>query len=45
MTAQGHEVMPCRPSDGIVLAARQVVSAPILADERLLVGTGDVMPQ
>ncbi len=45
MTAQGREVVPCRPSDGIVLAARQVVSAPILADERLLVGTGDVMPQ
>jgi bifunctional DNase/RNase len=45
MTAQGREVVPCRPSDGIVLAARQVVSAPILADERLLVGTGDVTPQ
>jgi bifunctional DNase/RNase len=45
MTAQGREVVPCRPSDGIVLAARQVVSAPILADERLLVGTDDVMPQ
>lgn len=44
MTAQGREVVPCRPSDGIVLAARQVVSAPILADERLLVGTGDVVP-
>ena len=45
MTAQGREVVPCRPSDGIVLAARQVVSAPILADERLLAGTGDVTPQ
>jgi bifunctional DNase/RNase len=45
MTAQGREVVPCRPSDGIVLAARQVVSAPILADERLLAGAGDVMPQ
>ncbi|HEY1734857.1 MAG TPA: bifunctional nuclease family protein [Acidimicrobiales bacterium] len=44
MTAQGREVVPCRPSDGIVLAARQVVSAPILADERLLAGTGDVVP-
>ncbi|HEY5245731.1 MAG TPA: bifunctional nuclease family protein [Acidimicrobiales bacterium] len=45
MTAQGREVVPCRPSDGIVLAARQVVAAPILADERLLAGTGDVTPQ
>jgi bifunctional DNase/RNase len=44
MTAQGREVVPCRPSDGIVLAARQHVSAPILADERLLAGTGDVVP-
>jgi bifunctional DNase/RNase len=45
MTAQGREVVLCRPSDGIVLAARQVVAAPILADERLLAGTGDVTPQ
>ena len=45
MTAQGREVVPCRPSDGIALAARQVVSAPILADERLLAGAGDVLPQ
>jgi hypothetical protein len=45
MSAQGREVVPCRPSDGIVLAARQPVSAPILADERLLAGAGDVTPQ
>jgi uncharacterized protein len=42
MTARGREVVPCRPSDGLVLAARQAVAAPVLADERLLTGTGDV---
>jgi uncharacterized protein len=42
MTARGREVVPCRPSDGLVLAARQAVAAPVLADERLLAGTGDV---
>ncbi len=44
MGASGHEVVPCRPSDGIALALRQPVSAPLLADERLLEGRGDVAP-
>ncbi len=44
MAARGREVVPCRPSDGVVLALRQAVSAPILADERLLTDDGDVTP-
>jgi len=42
MSPRGREVVPCRPSDGIVLALRQTVPAPVLADERLLLGSGDV---
>ena len=42
MATRGREVLPCRPSDGIILALRQPVSAPVLADERLLAGEGDV---
>ncbi|HVX21176.1 MAG TPA: bifunctional nuclease family protein [Acidimicrobiales bacterium] len=42
MSPRGREVLPCRPSDGLVLALRQVVPAPVLADERLLAGAGDV---
>jgi bifunctional DNase/RNase len=34
----------CRPSDGIVLALRMPVPAPILVDERLLDEVGDVVP-
>jgi bifunctional DNase/RNase len=45
MTPQGRERMPCRPSDGLVLALRMPVPAPILADERLLEQPGDVTPQ
>jgi uncharacterized protein len=43
----GHrrEVLDCRPSDGIALALRQRVPAPVLADERLLAAAGDVSPQ
>lgn len=41
--AQGREVVPCRPSDGIVLALRRRVPAPVLCDERLF-DDGDVMP-
>jgi bifunctional DNase/RNase len=37
--------MACRPSDGLVLALRMPVPAPILVDERLLEGSGDVAPQ
>ncbi|MHB8218895.1 MAG: bifunctional nuclease family protein [Acidimicrobiales bacterium] len=44
MAARGREVVPCRPSDGIVLALRQTVPSPVLADERLLAGGGDVAP-
>ena len=35
MTRQGREVLECRPSDGLILAVRQGVRAPILLDERL----------
>jgi len=44
MSTRGREVMGCRPSDGITLALRQAVAAPLLADERLLSGDGDVAP-
>lgn len=40
----GREVLSCRPSDGICLALRRQVSAPILADERLFLEVGDVIP-
>ena len=36
MTPGGRELVDCRPSDGIVLALRIPVPAPILVDERLL---------
>ena len=38
MTQRGRQTISCRPSDGIALALRQTVPAPILADERLLEG-------
>ncbi|MGO9456469.1 MAG: bifunctional nuclease family protein [Acidimicrobiales bacterium] len=44
MSARGREVMSCRPSDGLTIAVRQPVPAPVLADERLLEGDGDVLP-
>lgn len=40
----GREVLPCRPSDGICLALRQRVPAPVLADDRLFSEPGDVLP-
>ncbi len=43
MGPQGHHVLECRPTDGIALALRQAVRAPILADERLLSTEGDVV--
>jgi bifunctional DNase/RNase len=43
MAARGREVLSCRPSDGLVLALRQPTPAPVLADERLLDGEGDVV--
>lgn len=45
MTPLGRERITCRPSDGLVLALRMPVSAPILVDERLIEETGDVVPQ
>jgi uncharacterized protein len=44
MTPDGRERVDCRPSDGLVLALRMPVPAPILADERLLEEAGDVIP-
>jgi bifunctional DNase/RNase len=44
MTPAGRVRVDCRPSDGIVLALRMPVPAPILADERLLDEVGDVVP-
>jgi bifunctional DNase/RNase len=44
MTPSGRERVDCRPSDGLVLALRMPVSAPILVDERLLEDGGDVVP-
>jgi bifunctional DNase/RNase len=44
MLPEGRERISCRPSDGLVLALRMPVSAPILVDERLLVTTDDVVP-
>jgi bifunctional DNase/RNase len=44
MTPDGRVRVDCRPSDGIVLALRMPVPAPILADERLLDEAGDVPP-
>jgi hypothetical protein len=44
MGPQGHEIVECRASDGLALALRQTVRAPVLADERLLSTGGDVVP-
>jgi uncharacterized protein len=44
MTTSVREKVDCRPSDGIVLALRMPVPAPILVDERLLEQSGDVAP-
>ena len=44
MTADGRARVDCRPSDGLVLALRMPVPAPILVDERLLEEAGDVVP-
>jgi len=44
MSQRGREVVPCRPTDGIILALRQLVPAPVLANERLLGDGGDVEP-
>ncbi len=35
-TPQGRVVIDCRPSDGIILALRQPVRAPVLCDEEIL---------
>jgi bifunctional DNase/RNase len=44
MTPLGRERITCRPSDGLVLALRMPVCAPILVDERLFEDPGDVVP-
>ena len=44
MAPAGRVRVDCRPSDGIVLALRMPVPAPILVDERLLDEVGDVVP-
>jgi bifunctional DNase/RNase len=44
MTPAGREQVDCRPSDGIVLALRMPVPAPILVDQRLLDDAGDIAP-
>jgi bifunctional DNase/RNase len=44
MTSTGREIVDCRPSDGLVLALRMPVPAPVLVDERLLEDGGDVAP-
>ncbi len=44
MAPGGRERVDCRPSDGIVLALRMPVPAPILVDERLLESHGDLDP-
>lgn len=44
MTPSGRELVDCRPSDGLVLALRMPVPAPVLVDERLLDDGGDVAP-
>ncbi|MDA8309538.1 MAG: DUF151 domain-containing protein [Actinomycetota bacterium] len=43
--ASGRQVLQCRPSDGICLALRQRVPAPVLCDERLFSSSGDVLPE
>jgi hypothetical protein len=45
MAPNGRERVSCRPSDGLVLALRMPVPAPILVDERLLESSSDVVPQ
>jgi hypothetical protein len=44
MAPHGRERIPCRPSDGLVLALRMPVPAPVLVDQRLLEESGDVVP-
>ena len=36
MTPKGHQVLDCRPTDGIAVALRNAVPVPILCDEALL---------
>jgi uncharacterized protein len=45
MGTSGREVVPARPSDGLVLALRAAVAVPVLADDRLIEGQGDVEPR
>jgi len=45
MAPEGRQRLACRPSDGLVVALRMPVPAPILVDERLLEDAGDVEPR
>jgi len=40
--SSGAETFPCRPSDGLGLALRQPIPAPVLVDERLFAVDDDV---
>ncbi len=44
MLPEGRERISCRASDGLVVALRMPVSAPILVDQRLLETAADVVP-
>ncbi len=44
ISQRGAETLTCRPSDGLILATRMPVQAPILADLRLMETEGDVAP-
>lgn len=41
----GHlETFECRPTDGVLLCLHQAQAVPIVVDDRLLAGDGDVLP-
>ena len=40
MGPRGREIVECRPSDGLVLCHRQMVTAPVLVAEELLADEG-----
>jgi bifunctional DNase/RNase len=45
MSPAGREIISCRPSDGLALALRMPVSAPLLVDERLFEQGRDLEPE
>ena len=44
MSTTGREILSCRPTDGLGLALRMPVVAPVLVDERLFAEGGDLEP-